>query len=260
MKRILIGVTVAGIIGLSFIGYSKKISLAKEIKSVTGSFAPVAVLELFTSEGCSSCPSADKLLPQLIKMDLNIIALSFHVDYWNRLGWTDPFSSSEYSDRQRLYSRQLNLENIYTPQLVVNGEYEFVGSNRSKAESVIKNVLKEKALVKLNVQNVKIIDDKLYFTINAVGEYSKTNLLAALVQKQVTMNVKSGENSGARLTHTNVVRTLALQSATVKNEFELSIPKDLHGDQWQLVVFAQQKADLKITGAVLYNPDNKLAY
>ena len=259
MKWILIAVTAAGIIGLGFINNSNRTpkETYKESKPVTGSYAPVAVLELFTSEGCSSCPSADNLLPKLIKMDANVIALSFHVDYWNRLGWTDPFSSSEYSDRQREYSRQLNLESIYTPQLVVNGEYEFVGSNRSKAESAIKEVLKQKAQVKLNVDNVKTVDTKLHFTINTEGDYNKTNLLAALVQKQVTMNVKAGENSGAKLSHTNVVRTLTMQTASAKNEFELAIPKELTGNQWQLIIYAQQKNDLKITGAVLYNPELK---
>ncbi len=257
MKWILIAVTAAGIIGLSFISNSKPTSQSKEIKPVTGSYTPVAVLELFTSEGCSSCPSADNLLPQLIKMDASVIALSFHVDYWNRLGWTDPFSSSEYSDRQREYSRQLNLESIYTPQLVVNGEYEFVGSNRNKAESTIKKVLKEKTRVKLNVDNVKMGDNKLHFTINTEGDYTKTNLLAALVQKQVTMSVKAGENSGAKLSHTNVVRILTMQTASAKNEFELAIPKELTANQWQLIIYAQQKNDLKITGAVLYNPEIK---
>jgi hypothetical protein len=258
MKWILIAVASAGIIGLGFINNSKPTPQTKEIKLVTGSYAPIAVLELFTSEGCSSCPPADNLLPQLIKMDANVIALSFHVDYWNRLGWTDPFSSSEYSERQREYSRQLNLESVYTPQLIVNGEHEFVGSNRSKAESAIKKVLKENAEVKLSIDNVKRNNNKLHFTITSEGNFNKSNLLAALVQKQVTMNVKAGENGGAKLSHTNVVRTFAMQTAAAKNEFELTIPKDLTDNQWQLIVYAQQKNDLKITGAVLYNPELRL--
>jgi hypothetical protein len=255
MKWIIITIAAAGIIGLSFISKKKPAVKLKETKtiSVMGSYAPVAVLELFTSEGCSSCPSADRLLPELAKLDSNIIPLSFHVDYWNRLGWEDPFSNSGYSDRQRAYSRQFNLESIYTPQLVVNGEYEFVGSSRSKAESIIKTVLKEKALVRLAVDNVKMSNDKLSFVVHAEGDFKKDNLLAALVQKQVTINVKAGENSGAKLSHTNVVRTFAMQMATEKNEFELAIPKNLSSNQWQLIVYAQRKNDLKITGAVLYN-------
>ncbi len=259
MKWIIITIAAAGIIGLGFISKRKTIARAKEIKSVPviGSYAPVAVLELFTSEGCSSCPSADRLLPQLAKLDSNIIPLSFHVDYWNRLGWTDPFSSSEYSERQRTYSKQLNLDGVYTPQLVINGEYELVGSNRGNAESAIKTVLKEKSVVKLTVDNVKIGTDKISLFVHAEGDYKKTDMLVALVQKQATINVKAGENSGSKLSHTNVVRVFSRQTAADKNEFKLEFPANLGNDNWQLVIYTQQKNDLKIRGAVAYNPVQK---
>ncbi len=257
MKWIIITIAFAGIIGLGFISKSKLTASPQKVKSVSvmGSYTPIAVLELFTSEGCSSCPSADKLLPQLAKLDSNIIPLSFHVDYWNRLGWTDPFSSNEYSERQRNYARQLNLESVYTPQLVVNGEYELVGSNRGHAESAIKKALADKATVQLTIENVKKNNDKLSFIVRSEGDFKKTNLLAALVQKKATMNVKTGENSGTKLSHTNVVRTLLQQTAAQKNEFELNWPSNLSNDNWQLVIYTQHKADLKITGAVLFNAD-----
>lgn len=259
MKWILITIASAGIIGLGFISKNKIAPASKKIKSlsVIGSYAPVAVLELFTSEGCSSCPSADKLLPQLALLDSNIIPLSFHVDYWNRLGWTDPFSSSEYSERQRSYARQLNLESVYTPQLVVNGEHELVGSNRGKAESAIKSALKEKALVQLTIDNVKMKGGKISFLVHVAGDFKKTDLLAAIVQKQATMNVRAGENSGAKLTHTNVVRIFSTKSTAEKNEFELDLPANLTNDDWQLVIYTQQRNDLKVTGAIAYNPVHK---
>ncbi len=259
MKWILLTIAFAGIIGAGFISKNKIAATLKKAKtvSVMGGYAPVAVLELFTSEGCSSCPSADKLLPQLAMLDSNVIPLSFHVDYWNRLGWTDPFSSSEYSERQRDYSRQLNLESIYTPQLVVNGKYELVGSNRSKAESTIKTALKEKPVVQLIVQNVKINNNKINFLVHTAGDYKKTDLLVALVQKHATMNVKAGENSGAKLSHTNVVRVFSRQTAADKNEFELEFPVNLSNDNWNLIIYAQQKIDLKISGAVMFKPDEK---
>lgn len=259
MKWILIVVTSASILSLGFIAKNKTVAKSKTTKTVSmiGSYGPVAVLELFTSEGCSSCPSADRLLPELAKLDAGVFPLSFHVDYWNRLGWTDPFSNSEYSERQRNYSRQLNLESVYTPQLVVNGEYELVGSNRGKAESVIKTALKEKATVQLSIDNVKINADKITFLVHAEGDIKKNNLLAALVQKQATMNVKAGENSGAKLSHTNVVRSFSQQRAADKNQFELDLPGTLPNLKWQLIVYSQHKNDLKITGAVLYNPAKK---
>ncbi len=260
MKWVLIIIASAGIVGLGFVSKNKPVVNPKESKSVSvkGSYAPVAVLELFTSEGCSSCPSADKLLPQLVGLDSNIIPLSFHVDYWNRLGWIDPFSNSEYSERQRSYARQLNLESVYTPQLVVNGEYELVGSNRGKAELAIKKALADKATIQLTIESIKKNNGKLSFIVRSDGDFKKTNLLAALVQKQATMNVKAGENRGAKLSHTNIVRVLLQQTTANKNEFELELPANLSDDNWQLVIYTQQKNDLKITGAVLYNPKTRL--
>src|SRR5579872_5297720 len=97
------------------------------------------VIELFTSQGCSSCPAADKNLAELIeeaeKKGLPVYGLSFHVDYWNYIGWKDPYSRSEYTARQREYSSFLNSETVYTPQMIVNGEVEFVGSDKKAAEA-----------------------------------------------------------------------------------------------------------------------------
>ena len=253
MKLSLFVLAGAGIIALGFAAKNKSIDKRKESVYVSGSFAPVTVLELFTSEGCSSCPPGDKLLPELIKLDSNIIALSFHVDYWNRLGWEDPFSSAAFSERQRDYARQLHLESVYTPQLIVNGEYELVGSSRSKAESTIKMALKEKAQVKLTIDNVKMTNGKINFIVHSDGDFKKTDILAAVVQKQVTTNVKAGENSGAKLSHTNVVSTFSRQTAADKNEFELELTESISKNNWQLIIYAQQKNNLKITGAVLYN-------
>ena len=115
--------------GLVIFGMVKKNDLGKK-GSGPESFNSFALLELFTSEDCSSCPPADRLLPQLASLDPNIIPLSFHVDYWNNLGWKDPFSSSEFSQRQQNYGRHFNLESIYTPQLVINGEFELLFGSR----------------------------------------------------------------------------------------------------------------------------------
>jgi hypothetical protein len=255
MRLLFVIIIVTSLIGLSFVSKTK--GPDKKNIPVTGSYVPVAVLELFTSEGCSSCPSADNLLPQLVKLDSNIIALSFHVDYWNRLGWTDPFSNPDYSERQWEYVKQLNLESAYTPQLVVNGENELVGSNRDKAEQAINKALKEKAKIRLAIDDVKMSSDKISFAVLAEGDLKKTDLLAALVQKNATMKVKAGENSGVTLSHLNVVRVLSRQMAADKSTFEIELPANLAKDNWQLIVYAQQKNDLKITGAVLYQPGIK---
>ncbi len=254
MRFILVIIAAAGMLGLGFISKNRSAHPA-DTKEMTGSYAPVAVLELFTSEGCSSCPPAEKLLPQLAKLEGNIITLSFHVDYWNRLGWMDTFSNKEYTERQNEYSTQLKLESIYTPQLVVNGAYELVGSNRSEAEAAIRKALKEKAKVKLNIGAVKMIDNTLHFTVESEGNVAKSNVLAVLVQKEISVDIKAGENNGVKIPHTNVVRTFAMQTTVAKNEFELKIPADAALSNCQLIVYTQQKNDLKITGAAVYNPN-----
>ena len=104
----------------------------------------VAVVELFTSQGCSSCPAADALLGEVVaeskKDGKPILGLSYHVSYWNHLGWKDPYSSEQFTRRQQQYAEVLQLQSIYTPQMIVNGEYEFVGSDRRKLENALAKV------------------------------------------------------------------------------------------------------------------------
>jgi hypothetical protein len=219
-----------------------------------GAYAPVVILELFTSEGCSSCPPADNLLSQFSAMNNSVIPLSLHVDYWNRLGWTDRFSNREFSDRQRAYAKQFHLNSIYTPQLVVNGTYEMTGSNKEAAVSAIKKCLQENASVKLDLLPDKITGNKIKFHVTTQGETANMYLSAALVQKHAETRVTAGENKNAVLSHTNVVRLLKSVPAAKKCEFEMDIPTDI--TDWYLVVYAQQKDDLKIKGGILFQPDN----
>ncbi|MEO7766220.1 MAG: DUF1223 domain-containing protein, partial [Ferruginibacter sp.] len=116
------------------VGYKKDIMIEGK-----GGFA---VVELFTSEGCSSCPPADEAIGELLARNTdNIYVLSYHVDYWNRLGWKDVFSKAEFSSRQRQYASHFSSEGIYTPQVIVNGATEFVGSDKSKLNDAISNNL-----------------------------------------------------------------------------------------------------------------------
>jgi len=254
MKLYVFTLAASSLFGLGF--FTKK-NPVPEFKTepviAPNTYKSFAVLELFTSEGCSSCPSADNLLPQLAKLDPNVIVLSFHVDYWNRLGWTDPFSSAEFSERQREYGKQFKLESIYTPQLVVNGEYQLVGSNRNTATQTIKNALKENATIQVKINEVRKEASAISISCEATGDLKKNNLFAALVQKQAIINVKAGENNGSRLSHTNVVRSFIKKSLEQKLNFELPVPKDINDNNWELILFTQQKNDLKITGVALYN-------
>jgi hypothetical protein len=254
IKIVLIVLSCTGLLSLAFVNKNNKTVIPAYSKLKVAA-NPVAILELFTSEGCISCPSADRLLPELAKLDSNIITLSFHVDYWDRLGWKDPFSSRDYSDRQKEYGKYFKLTSIYTPQLVVNGEYELVGNVRSKAELTIKKALAAKSTVSIKTGEVTISDDKIRFKTTAAGEIQGTELQAALVQKNAVIKVDAGENTGATLTHTNIVRSFVKQTTAAENEFQLQLPKSLTAKDWLLVVYARQKSNLKITGAVIYQPE-----
>jgi hypothetical protein len=210
------------------------------------------VLELFTSEGCSSCPSADRLLPEFMKIDSNVIPLSFHVDYWDNLGWKDAFSNASYTERQKHYAEQLHLESIYTPQLIINGQYEMVGSDRQKAEGFIKKVQEEKPVAEIKIGSVKEEKQQLDISCRLEGNFKNSNLIAALVQKRAERKIGAGENKGALLTHTNVVRSFAENNTAPEMYFKMEIPPDLKDGEWKLILYTQTKTDLKITGATFY--------
>lgn len=215
----------------------------------TSSFA---VLELFTSEGCSSCPSADRLLPVLAKEDSNIFALSFHVDYWDNLGWKDAFSNATFTDRQRKYAEQFRLESIYTPQLIINGEHELVGSDEHKAVSFIRQVQNENPATSILIKSVAKQNGSLQVQCSLDGDLKNTDLIAALVQKHAERKIGAGENRGATLVHTNVVRSFAETIASAQMHFNIQMPAELKDGDWQLILYAQRKSDLKITGAARF--------
>lgn len=210
-----------------------------------------AVLELFTSEGCSSCPPADRLLQEFIK-DSNIIALSFHVDYWDNLGWRDSFSNASFTERQRRYAEQFHLESIYTPQLIINGQYELVGSNRQKAESFIKSAEERASIAGIKINAVKNQNQHLEISCLLDGDIKNSLLLTALVQKHAERKIKAGENRGATLTHTNIVRSFVENDAKPAMLFNIPFPAELKNGEWQLALYLQNTSDLKITAGASY--------
>lgn len=212
------------------------------------------VMELFTSQGCSSCPPADALLETYAeKNDDHIIPLAFHVDYWNRLGWIDSLSKSDYSDRQRDYAEKLNSQ-TYTPQLVINGQQQFVGSDRSEIASAVNKYLKNKATVKITVADLNLANSKAAVTYNIEGDISNMNINAALVQKSVMTQINGGENQGVKLNNFNVVRDfktglLSNQSGSIS----LKLPAGNSFDNYMVVLFIQDKNNGSIKAAVIKN-------
>jgi len=180
-----------------------------------------AVIELFTSEGCSSCPPADELLEKMNKeyTGKDVLVLAYHVDYWNRLGWKDNFSSAANTERQNYYANIFRSNSVYTPQAVVNGAIEFTGSDRSKMINAIdrsKKMNKKIALNALTNNNNKVIVD---YKIN--DQLADESIIIALVQKKATTDVKRGENGGRKLNHINIVRQFQFAKNNSSMEFQL---------------------------------------
>jgi hypothetical protein len=207
-----------------------------------------AVVELFTSEGCSSCPPADETVARLLSKNIeNVYILSYHVDYWNRLGWKDQFSSADYSRRQNQYASVFNLGSVYTPQVVVNGTVEFVGSDENKLTATVRNDLKTAPAQHISISATKSNNSaSIHYNIDG-NDVILLNI--ALVQSQATTSVKRGENGGRTLHHVNIVRELKTIMANGKGNVTLDIPAELSGMPLQIIAYTQDKKSLQILSA-----------
>ena len=171
----------------------------------------VAVVELFTSEGCSSCPPADALLARLVHESeasgRRVYGLSLHVDYWDRLGWRDRFSSAAYTQRQSQYARRFALQGIYTPEMVVNGDGECVGSNAGAVQGQVDRSLARKSEATPELA-VTASGHELRVSCNVAHAPQGATLNVAWVQSRAVSVPDAGENGGRTLEHANVVRDL----------------------------------------------------
>ena len=224
-----------------------------------GDAAPV-VLELFTSQGCSSCPPADRLLsalsssPELVG---RIVPLAFHVDYWNHIGWTDPFSSAQWSARQRNYARVLGSDRIYTPQLVVGGRTDVVGSDRRRAVQAIEGALAAPQAATVRLAHAP--GGVATLTLDVVGRLAESapegphRVLVALTESGLETAVGRGENGGKVLRNDHVVRRLtpagelASPGAELATRVTLPLADGWRRDRLEAVAFVQDPR----TGAIL---------
>jgi len=211
-----------------------------------------AVIELFTSEGCSSCPPADELISRVQKESNGkpVYILAFHVDYWNRLGWKDQFSSGAYSQRQNLYANWLNAS-LYTPQAVVNGATEFVGSDEGRLRSALSSALNKGGKGTLSLSHAVLDHDKVNVNYHIDGAPAGTSLLVALVQKNAVSKVLRGENGGRTLSHVQIVRDLETVSINSKRDGStaLSAPEGTTAPGYEVVAFLQNNRTGEITAA-----------
>ncbi|HKT48812.1 MAG TPA: DUF1223 domain-containing protein [Candidatus Angelobacter sp.] len=210
------------------------------------------VVELFTSEGCSSCPPADELLGQL-RQERNsngaeVIPLGFHVDYWDSPGWHDRFDSSAFSRRQEDYVRKLHLEGPYTPQMVVNGNSEFVGSLAGRAHQAI-----AEAEAQAPDATVTISSESNANLLLQVSSSQSADVMLAITEDNLTTRVGGGENGGRTLHHMAVVRELRRVGEVHEGKFsstvQLALLKDWKPQDLRAVVFVQDPDNGKILGA-----------
>jgi hypothetical protein len=221
--------------------------------------ASVAVIELFTSEGCSSCPPADALLREINLKQSNlgqlIVGISEHVTCWNHLGWRDPYSLPVFTERQSVYASRLSAEDSYTPQMVLNGREQFVGSNRNALQRALLEDSRRSHL-DLSILSSNRTPSGVDVTFSLKQPIAKPlDIIAVLTDDADRSNVLRGENGGHLLQHVSVARSLTLV-ATVKNNSEQSVhlplPDAFKSDSnygHHLILLAQEPHQGAILGA-----------
>lgn len=212
------------------------------------------VLELFTSEGCSSCPPADELLARLSQErrsdGIEIIPLGMHVDYWNFQGWTDRFSSSAYSKRQLKYAERFRLQSAYTPQLVIDGAVEAEGADSRRAHELINQAAARPMPAQISAS---LEGDKLKIDVTAQPG-SQGEVMLAYTEDNLSSRINAGENNGRELRHTAVVRELqslgTLRSGAFAIVTPLKLKEEWKRDNLRAVIFLQEPDGGNIEGAV----------
>lgn len=236
------------------------LALLLSVLSVASADEATVVVELFTSQGCSSCPPADRLLTQLAQDPAyrgRVLPLSLHVDYWNYIGWTDPFSSAAFSDRQRQYGAAWRSGRIYTPQMVIDGATDVVGSDERKVRAAV-----ERALSEADVVAVSLLAETTARSLALRVTARPARPLAgervawvALWQDGLTTPVGRGENGGRTLANDRVVRVLEpvlrLDPGESRATATVDLPLDPAWDRREMgvVAFVQDPETLRIEGA-----------
>lgn len=242
---------------------------------VPGGPPRVVIVELFTSEGCSSCPPADALLKELSEQQrvngVQIVALEEHVDYWNHLGWRDPYSSIEYSERQNDYAQVFGTDGLYTPQMVVDGQRELVGSRSLAAREAIQKAADQPKAEIILVPGANVSPSRPVFevqikSLDGVAIHGEAEVWIAVTEKGLQTDVKAGENSGETLKHAAVVRSLrkidtVRDPAGYKRQDQVTIDPGWKKENLAVVVFLAEKSSRKIIGAAaaplgLWNTSN----
>lgn len=246
--------------------------LTPGVKAATEDGAEISsrpvLVELFTSEGCSNCPPADQFLVQLHRTQpvpgVKIIALGEHVDYWNRRGWADPFSSSALSARQHDYAAAFGNDGVYTPQMIVDGQQEFVGSDRAKAfEAIANSARAPKAIVQISRDDASDKAKAQSFTIHVraegldrTGSREGADVWLVITEDDLESNVVRGGNAGRLLKHVAVVRQMQIigkvdpvPAGAYSSDPMVTLRSEWNGGKLNAVVFIQGGRTKRILGA-----------
>lgn len=207
---------------------------------------PKAVVELFTSQGCASCPPADALLTALAERD-DIVALAYHVDYWDYVGWKDTFAQEAYSDRQRAYAKSWGSSRIYTPQMVVNGAKAVVGSRRNEVQQAVGS-----ASLPLTM-DLTLNGDMLKITVPPKPELSDAVVWLVTYMERADVKIDSGENAGKSMVYTQVVtgrQVLGMWESEIGAELKLPLGEVLGATNSGIAIVVQQERG-GMPGAIL---------
>jgi hypothetical protein len=226
-----------------------------------GTMRTPVLIELFTSEGCSSCPPADTLLQKLDQQPIagaELIVLSEHVDYWNHIGWRDPYSARFYSERQSAYARRFGLDSVYTPQMVVDGMSEFVGSNTSLANQAFEKALHRPKLP-VRLSSISVTSHLLTGHLET-GSLDKSygtgdaDVYLVLALNRAESRVSAGENAGHNLQHVSVVRRIikigaVKQGQALSQEVQVKLGPGEDSGNLRLIAFVQESQQGRVLGA-----------
>jgi hypothetical protein len=235
----------------------------------SASDARTAVLvELFTSEGCSSCPPADALLQKLDRQPISgeeMIVLSEHVDYWNHIGWKDPYSSRFYSDRQNAYATRLGLSDVYTPQMIVDGTSQFVGSDEALADRAFAKAL-DKPKIAMRLTSVSIVATNVLLAHLETGTLQESfalpvaDVYIAVALNRAESHVSHGENAGRTLAHTAVVRSIVKagsirQGQAFAQDIQVKMDPGTDTHNLRLIALVQEPGQGRVIGAAMHAVD-----
>ncbi len=210
------------------------------------------VVELFTSQGCSSCPPADSFLGELAQR-ADVLALAFHVDYWNYIGWTDPFASKLATQRQRDYSQRLALRYVYTPQMVVNGVAEGVGAEPETIDPLIKAAAADDAPRAITMLG-RAVNGHLTVHIEAGTPPEPASIWLVGFDREHTTRVLHGENQGRTLKDYQVVRSFREIGTWNGAALDLDVAGDVVSGDGSVAVLVQLRGTGRIIGAATLKP------